>query len=109
MRPESQTRSTTVSEQRFLVTGAKGFIGAWIVAELIERGVWPLVFDIDPNSHRLKALLTEDQLRAVAFIQGDVTRFADVDRAISENGITVVFHLAGLRYRVALQTRFAAG
>jgi len=27
--------------------GAKGFIGAWIVKELVDRGDRPLVFDID--------------------------------------------------------------
>jgi nucleoside-diphosphate-sugar epimerase len=83
--------------KRFLVTGAKGCIGAWIVALLVEGGERPFVFDIDPTSERLKALLTETQLQSVNFIQGDITRFVDLDQAIADNGVTVVVHLAGLQ------------
>lgn len=80
-----------------MITGAKGFIGAWIVKELVERGDRPYVFDIDAESHRVNALLTNDQFARVAFIQGDVTKLADVDRAVAENGVTHMLHLAGLQ------------
>jgi nucleoside-diphosphate-sugar epimerase len=84
-------------QRRFLITGAKGFIGAWIVKELVERGDRPYVFDIDRGSARLAALLTPGQLASVPFIQGDVTQFADVESAIVEHGITHVLHLAGIQ------------
>ena len=83
--------------RRFLITGAKGFIGAWIVKDLVERGERPYVIDIDTGSARLAALLTPEQLASVPFIQGDVTRFADVESAIVEHGITHVLHLAGIQ------------
>ena len=82
---------------RFLITGAKGFIGGWIVKELVDRGARPYVLDIDTGSARLAALLTPDQLSQVQFIQGDVTLLADVERAILDNGITHLLHLAGLQ------------
>lgn len=82
---------------RYLITGAKGFIGAWIVKELVERGDWPVVFDIDTGSQRLEALLTKDQLAGLTFAQGDVTKLSDLERAVAENGITQVLHLAGLQ------------
>jgi len=82
---------------RFLVTGAKGFIGAWIVKELVESGDQPFIFDIDPTSARLEALLSTEQLSALKFIIGDITQFKDVDRAIAEHGITHVLHLAGIQ------------
>ncbi len=83
--------------KRFLITGAKGFIGAWIAKSLLEGGDPPNIFDIDPGFQRLSAILDERQLKAVNFIQGDVTKYADLDRAIAENGITHVLHLAGLQ------------
>jgi len=83
--------------KRFLITGAKGFIGAWIAKILLEGGDPPFIFDLDPGFQRLRAILSEEQLKKVAFIQGDVTKFADLDRAIAENGITHVLHLAGLQ------------
>lgn len=84
-------------DSRFLITGAKGFIGAWIVKNLIERGAQPWVFDTDQNSHRLRALLSEEQLRQVAFIQGDVTRLEDLERAVLDQDISYIIHLAALQ------------
>ena len=82
---------------RFLVTGAKGFIGAWIVKELVDRGDQPFIFDIDPESARLAALLTPEQIASVQFIRGDITQFQDVERAVADHGITHVLHLAGIQ------------
>ncbi len=82
---------------RFLITGAKGFIGAWVVKNLIERGERAWVFDLDAGSHRLRALLNEEQMAGFTFIQGDVTRPQDLDRAVAENGITHLVHLAALQ------------
>jgi nucleoside-diphosphate-sugar epimerase len=85
------------TEARFLITGAKGFIGAWVVKNLVERGQRPWVFDLDTESHRLRALLAEDQMASVASIRGDVTRLEDLDRAVAEHGITHLIHLAALQ------------
>jgi len=85
------------SGRRFLVTGAKGFIGAWIVKELVECGNRPFVFDIDTASARLTALLTPDQMASVQILQGDITQLKDVERAIVDHGITHVLHLAGIQ------------
>jgi nucleoside-diphosphate-sugar epimerase len=82
---------------RLLITGAKGFIGAWIVKNLVERGERPWVFDCDRESHRLCALLSKDQIEAVRFVCGDVTEFNKLDRAVAENGVTHLIHLAALQ------------
>ena len=47
MTQTNQSSPAPHSAHRFLITGAKGFIGAWIVKELVERGEKPFVFDID--------------------------------------------------------------
>lgn len=85
------------SARRFLITGAKGFIGAWIVKELVERGDTPFIFDIDTESSRLAALLTPEQMPAIKLLQGDITQFKDVEKAIADNGVTHVLHLAGIQ------------
>lgn len=82
---------------RFLITGAKGFIGAWIVKNLVERGERPWVFDLDRESHRLRALLTDEQMERVVFLRGDVASLEDFDRAVAGNGISHLIHLAALQ------------
>ena len=84
-------------DARFLITGAKGFIGAWIVKDLVERGHRPCIFDLDTECRRLDALLDKEQLASLSFIQVNVTSFADVDCAVAELGITHVLHLAGVQ------------
>ncbi len=86
-----------MAESRFLLTGAKGFIGSWVVRTLIERGSRPWVFDQDLDSHRLESLLTDDQIERVHFIEGDVTRIEDVERAALDHDITHLIHLAALQ------------
>ncbi len=85
------------NHRRFLLTGAKGFIGSWIVLRLIERGDTPWIYDLDAKSHRLEQLLTEEQRQQVRFVRGDVTNFDELDRAVAENGITHLIHLAALQ------------
>ncbi|MGH9395941.1 MAG: NAD-dependent epimerase/dehydratase family protein [Terriglobia bacterium] len=80
-----------------MITGAKGCIGSWIVKSLIERGDDPWIFDVDTDSHRLKALLTEEQLKRVRFIRGDVRQMEDLDRAVAKHGVTHIIHLAALQ------------
>ncbi|HEV2497964.1 MAG TPA: NAD-dependent epimerase/dehydratase family protein [Terriglobia bacterium] len=82
---------------RFLITGAKGCIGSWVVKNLVERDADPWIFDSDPGTHRLQAILTPDDLRRLHFILGDITEFEALDRAVAENGITHIIHLAALQ------------
>ena len=42
----SQARSEAKEEARFLITGAKGFIGAWTAKNLVERGDHPYFLDV---------------------------------------------------------------
>lgn len=93
----AQKVGTEASGARFLITGAKGFIGAWILKNLVERGDRPWVFDLDTDTRRLRALLSDEQISRVSFIQGDVMRFEDLDRAAAEHGITHLIHLAAVQ------------
>ncbi len=93
---ETNSQSTRV-RSRWLITGAKGFIGAWIVKNLVECGDRPFIFDLDTESSRLRALVSDEQVAALGYIRGDVTDFAALDRAVGEHGITHIIHLAALQ------------
>lgn len=82
---------------QFLITGAKGCIGSWIVKGLIERGDDPWIFDVDTDAHRLKLLLSAEQVERLRFIRGDIRSLDALDRAVSDQGITHIIHLAALQ------------
>jgi nucleoside-diphosphate-sugar epimerase len=97
MAQTNSSPSNSAEPKRYLITGAKGFIGAWIAKTLVESGNPLSIFDIDPGFQRLSSILGESQLKEINFIQGDVTKYPDLDHAVSENGITHILHLAGLQ------------
>jgi UDP-glucose 4-epimerase len=82
---------------RFLITGGGGFIGSWIVKNLVDRGACPWVFERDTDLPRLFTLLGEDRRGTVNFVRGDITQLQDLERAVAENGITHIIHLAALQ------------
>src|SRR5213593_2773985 len=85
------------SNERFLVTGAFGCIGAWAVRRLLAEGVEVWAYDLAASPHRLRLVMSEDQLRTVHLVHGDITVADAFERAIVENGITHIVHLAALQ------------
>lgn len=88
--------------ENFLVTGAMGCIGAWVVRHLARGGApWEnsrvVVFDLATDPKRLKLLLDPDALNRVTFVAGDITDLAALERALDEHRITHVIHLAALQ------------
>jgi UDP-glucuronate 4-epimerase len=83
--------------QRFLVTGALGCVGAWVVKRLLDEGIEPVVFDSGDGDHRLRLVLDEEQRSRLVRVRGDVTVLAELEQALDEHAITNVIHLAGLQ------------
>ncbi len=83
--------------RKFLITGAKGCIGAWLVRNLVERGASPVIVDVDPHADRLRALLSEQDLARVDFAPADVTNLEALDRVVASRRITHIIHLAALQ------------
>jgi nucleoside-diphosphate-sugar epimerase len=86
-----------MTEPRFLVTGAHGCIGAWVVAELVAAGRPVVTFDLSTEPRRLRLLLGEDVVAAIPHVAGDITELGAVERAIDEHEVTNVIHLAALQ------------
>ncbi|MFZ2202227.1 MAG: NAD-dependent epimerase/dehydratase family protein [Microgenomates group bacterium] len=80
-----------MSKEKYLITGAAGFIGANLTRALIEQGkeVYPLV-GLETNTWRLKDLDNE----RVNYVTVDVTDYAALKAELSRLRPTHVFHLA---------------
>lgn len=97
--------------RKVFVTGAAGFIGAFLVKNLLE-GTNDIVVGIDNlNSYydpgikeaRLDMLSETDSDGRFSFVRGDLCDAALIERLFSENGFDVVVNLAaqaGVRYSI---------
>ena len=84
-------------DERFLVTGSGGCIGAWTVAQLVGEGTGVVAFDASEDDHRLRLLLSDDELAALVRVRGDITELDALERVLDEHAITHVVHLAALQ------------
>ncbi len=82
---------------RFLITGALGCIGAWTVRNLVREGTPVVVFDLASDPRRLKLIMSDDELARVTFVTGDITDLEALERALDNHAITRVIHLAALQ------------
>ncbi|HEY7312678.1 MAG TPA: NAD(P)-dependent oxidoreductase [Gemmataceae bacterium] len=85
---------------RVLLTGGYGCIGSWIVRNLLERGEEAFIYDLREDTRRMRQILSDEQVRRVTFLQGDVTDLPGLKSALERHGITHVVHLAGLQVPV---------
>jgi UDP-glucuronate 4-epimerase len=85
-----------MTTERFLITGALGCIGAWIVRNLVRDGVPVVVFDLGSDPRRLKLIMTPGELARVTFVHGDITDLHALEQALDEQSITHIIHLAAL-------------
>ncbi len=86
-----------MASERFLVTGAFGCIGAWAVKQLVDADIPVWTYDLPGDPHRLRLIMSDVALARVQFISGDITDPAAFERAVAENGITHIVHLAALQ------------
>ena len=82
--------------ESWLVTGALGCIGAWIVRKLVRDGIPVATFDLGDDASRLHLIMEPDELERVTLVRGDVTELAALGRALDEHEVTHVVHLAAL-------------
>jgi len=84
------------SDERFLITGALGCIGAWSAAQLVREDVPVVVYDLGTHTHRLELVMSPEELDRLTVITGDVTDLEQLERTIADHGITHVVHLAAM-------------
>jgi nucleoside-diphosphate-sugar epimerase len=81
----------------YLVTGAVGCIGSWVLYHLTRQGKRAVSFDLSADRRRVDLLLTPGELSEVTFITGDLTDAAQVLDAVRGFGVTHILHLAALQ------------
>ena len=86
------TNSSFWLDRPTFVTGATGFVGAWLVKRLVEAGadVVCLVRDWVPQSELVRTGLLE----RVKIVRGDIRDQAVLERILGEYEIDTVLHLA---------------
>ena len=83
--------------QNYVVTGALGCIGGWVVKQLLDRGDTPIVFDLPGDPRRIRELVGEEMLSRVRFENVDITDLDAFQGAIADSGARRIVHLAGLQ------------
>lgn len=86
-----------MGEERFLVTGAAGCIGVWVLRNLVRAGIPVVALDRDEKYHRLPLILSEEEISRIQFIQGDITDYLAVENALKVSGASRIIHLAALQ------------
>jgi nucleoside-diphosphate-sugar epimerase len=81
---------------RILVTGAQGCIGAWVVKNLLDRGLEVLIYDADPTPARLSLIAPATQIRKAAVETGRIEDGPRLKFLVKDGGITHIVHLAAV-------------
>ena len=85
------------ARETFLVTGAHGFIGAWVVKRLLDAGERVVRFDASPDARRLRLIMDDEEIERARLATGDITEADALTSLVEEFGVTCVIHLAGLQ------------
>lgn len=80
------------AQQRVFVTGASGFVGAWLVKALLARKATVIVLIRDLDEH--SELVRSGAIEKVSIVHGCLEDFGALERAINKFEANTVFHLA---------------
>ena len=102
---DNQSDNTVIStgtalymERKILVTGGCGFIGSHLCVTLLQEGYHPVILDnLSNSSAQVVERIEELGNGKVTFIEGDILKTKDLDRAFSQNRFLATIHLAGLK------------
>jgi len=86
-----------MTNDRFLVTGALGCIGAWTLRNLVREDIPVAVLDLGKNHQRLELIMSPEEIARIQFITGDISDLNVVESAIKDSGANRIIHLAALQ------------
>src|SRR5207248_1568229 len=85
------------TRETFLITGAHGFIGAWVVKRLLAAGERVVRFDASTDARRLRLIMDDEEIARARLATGDITEAGSLASVVEEFGVTRIIHLAGLQ------------
>ena len=91
------TETTLMAEKVYLVTGASGCIGGWVLRNLLDAGAGIVAADLAEPAPRTRLLLSEAEIDELNWQRLDVTDTQAVQRVVESQGVTHIIHLAGLQ------------
>ena len=83
--------------ETYLVTGAMGCIGAWVLKHLVDRGAKVIAGDLSTDPVRPRLIMSEEEITNVDWRVLDITDSGAVERLVAEAEVTRIIHLAGLQ------------
>ena len=86
-----------MSQPSYLVTGAHGFIGAWVVKRLLADQAEVVILDKSADPHRLRLIMDDDEVAKPQVIEGDITDGDLLLRIVEKHQVMHIIHLAGLQ------------
>lgn len=78
-----------------LVSGGSGFIGTWVLRELLARDLSPVVFDVADQPDRWRRILGASAARVI-FVQGSLLDREHLRQVCDQHSVTRFIHLAAL-------------
>jgi len=86
-----------MNTETFLVTGALGCIGAWVLRNLVKEESRTIALDLASDPIRPRLLLGPEELERITFVQADITDLERLLALIKRRRVTHIIHLAALQ------------
>ena len=88
--------NANLQDERFLVTGALGCIGAWTLRHLARAGAHVVAADLSTDPVRPRLIMSPAELQGITFLCLDVSDLAALLECVERERITRIIHLAGV-------------
>mmetsp|Transcript_1280 Transcript_1280/g.3117 ORF Transcript_1280/g.3117 Transcript_1280/m.3117 type:complete len:350 (-) Transcript_1280:164-1213(-) len=83
--------------ERVLVTGGQGFLGAYVIRELLRRGAAVTLIDLTNSPGILEQVLTASEISNIGKVFLDITNGTALTEAVLSFRPTAIIHLAGVQ------------
>jgi UDP-glucose 4-epimerase len=79
-----------------LITGGSGFVGTWVLRELLAAGEEIVVYDIARGDSRWNSILGANSSSRFKFVQGDLLNQVQLEQTFDDFDVSHVIHLGAL-------------
>ncbi len=89
-------------DKNVFVTGATGFLGSWLVRDLLERKADVVALIRDETPHSLLSINGDD--KRISAVRGSLEEYSVLERILNEYQVEVIFHI-GAQTQVEIANR----